>query len=134
MELSISRKEYDEALEKVEEISKDSPYLNRFSITFPDGLNTASVMEICRIVQDTSFEAKLRLARICIAGRNVKITCPNGDVESFKLGTLEDSFDGFPIFQKDPFALIALCDSIYGYVIKKSIRSSPAPKKPITQQ
>ena len=125
--LTLSRKDYHEGLEKVDSaVIDDMAYLDQFKVEFPEGLNTASTMEICRVIQDTSFESKVRLTRLCIAGKNVKITCPNGDVETFKLGNAEDSIEGFDLFKKDPLALWAMADSIYGYILKKSLRPSTA--------
>ena len=124
--LKLSRDVYNEALEKVEEVSKEKAYLDQFSVEFPEGLNTASTMEICRVIQDSSFESKVHLMRLCIAGKNVRVTCPNGDVESFKLGNAEDGLEGFNLFMKEPLALSALADTVYGYILKKSLRSSQA--------
>jgi hypothetical protein len=123
-ELKLTRKVYDEAIENIEKVSEKDAYLNQFEVDFVDGLNTASVMEICRIINDSSFESKVRLMKICIEGKNVKVKCPNGDVESFRLGSSSDGLDGIPLFQKEPFALAMLADVVYGYVLKKSIRFS----------
>lgn len=128
--LKLTRKVYNEGLEKVENaVRNDSAYLDQFEIEFPEGLNTASVMEICRVIQDSSFESKVHIMRLCVAGKNVKVKCPNGDVESFRLGSQDDGLEGFPLFQKDPLALWAICDSIYGYILKKYLRPSEAQTK-----
>lgn len=132
--LKLSRDVYNEAIEKVEAVSQEKAYLDQFEFEFPDGLNTASTMEICRVIQDSSFEGKVHVMRICIAGRNVKATCPNGEVETFKLGSVDDSLEGFPLFQKDPLALYALSDIIYGYILKKSLRPSMARAEAETQE
>lgn len=132
--LKLSRDVYNEAIEKVEEISKEKAYLDQFEFEFPDGLNTASTMEICRVVQDSSFEGKVHITRLCIAGKNVKATCPNGEVYTFKLGNVEDSFEGFDLFKKDPLALYSLSDVIYGYILKKSLRPSMARAEAETQE
>lgn len=124
--LKLSRQVYNEALEKVDQVAQKKAYLDQFSVEFPDGLNTASTMEICRSIQDSSFESKVRLLRLCIAGKNVKVTCPNGEVESFKLGNENDGLEGFDLFRKDPLALAALADTVYGYILKKSLRPSKA--------
>lgn len=127
MSLTISRKDYTEGLEYVESAMADNKgYLDQFSVEFPDGINTANTMEICRVIQDTSFESKVHLMRVCIAGKAVKVTCPNGEVEQFLLSSPEDSLEGFDLFRKDPLALWAIADSIYGYVLKKSLRPSKA--------
>lgn len=131
MALTITRKEFTDAIERIEKISSETPYLDQFEITFPDGLNTASALEICRIAQDSSFDAKVRLLRICIAGKNVRVKCPNGEEKAFKLGDIADSFDGLDLFREEPLALAALADTVYGYVLKKSLRSSQAQAKPI---
>lgn len=133
--LKLTRKVYDEGLEKINTATAgDRAYLDQFEIELPDGLNTASVMEICRVIQDSSFEGKVRLMRICIAGKNVKVKCPNGETERFRLGNAEDSIEGFDLFRKEPLALWAIADTIYGYVLKKSLRpSAPEPAKAETQ-
>lgn len=123
--LTLTRKVYNESLEKVDKaVINGEAYLDQFKIEFPEGLNTADVMEICRVVQDSSFESKVSLARICMAGKIVKVTCPNGETESFKLGNVNDGLNGFDLFRKDPLALWAIADSIYGYVLKKYLRPS----------
>ena len=127
--LKLTRKVYDEGLEKISEAAAgDTAYLDQFETEFEDGLNTASVMEICRAVQDSSFEGKVRLMRICIAGKNVKVRCPNGESFKFRLSNAEDSIEGFDLFRKEPLALWAIADTVYGYVLKKSLR--PPAKAP----
>lgn len=123
--LTLTRNDYLEGLEKVAEAAQDNTtYLDKFKISFPEGLNTATSLEICRIMTDPTMEGKIRLAKICIAGRNVEVTCPNGETEKFHLSKPEDSLEGFPLFVKEPLALLALADSIYGFVLKKSLRLS----------
>ena len=132
--LKLSRDVYNEALEKVEEVAKEKAYLDQFIIEFPDGINTASSLEICRSIQDSSLEGKVHLLRLCIAGKNVKVTCPNGEVYTFKLGAIDDSFEGFELFRKDRLALCALADTVYGYILKKSLRPSTARAEAETQE
>ncbi len=123
--LKLTRNEYFEGLEKATKAAADNTtYLDKFEISFPDGLNTASALEICRIMGDADLDAKIRLAKICVAGKNVEVKCPNGEVEKFHLNSPTDSFDAFPLFNKEPLALLALSDTIYGYVLKKSLRLS----------
>lgn len=123
--ITLKRTEYLEALEKAAKSASDNTtYLDKFEITFPEGLNTASALEICRIMSEPDLDGKIRLAKICIAGKNVEVKCPNGEVEKFHLNSPSDSFDGFPLFAKEPLALLALSDTIYGYVLKKSLRLS----------
>lgn len=123
--LKLTRKVYDEALDRIDEATKNNTsYLDQFIIEFPEGLNTANTMEICRVVQDSSFESKVRLAKLCIAGKTVKVKCPNGDTEKFHLSDKDDSLEGFDLFKKDPLALWAIADSVYGYILKKYVRPS----------
>lgn len=133
--LKLTRKVYDEGLEQINAAAQgDTAYLDQFETEFEDGLNTASVMEICRAIQDSSFEGKVRLMRICIAGKNVKVKCPNGESYKFRLSGAEDSIEGFDLFRKEPLALWAVADTVYGYVLKKSLRpSTPAPAKAETR-
>lgn len=123
MELVLNRKALAEGLNQIAEASLgNEPYLDSFSVKFPDGVNMASTLEICRIIQSATFENKVRLLRICIAGKNVEVTCPNGEIEKFCLSNMDDNFEAFPLFVKEPLALIALSDAVYGYVLKKSVR------------
>lgn len=123
--LTLTRQDYHEGLDKVDQaVVNDSAYLDQFKIEFPEGLNTANTMEICRVIQDSSFESKVHLMRLCIVGKTVKVTCPNGEQESFKLGNELDGLEGFDLFRKDPLALWAIADSIYGYILKKYLRPS----------
>lgn len=128
--ITLDRNDYTEALEKIEQVSAETSYVDQFKFEFPEGLNTASTMEICRAVQDAGFESKVRLARVCITGKPVKATCPNGEVEKFQLSETNAGLEGFPLFQKEPFALMALADTIYGYILKKSLRPSKPKKEP----
>lgn len=126
----LTRNDYTEALEKIEEVSAENSYVDQFTFEFPEGLNTASTMEICRAVQNADFDAKVRLTRICIAGKNVKATCPNGDVEQFCLSDTNAGIEGIPLFINEPFALMALADTVYGHILKKSLRPSKPKKAP----
>jgi hypothetical protein len=82
--MKLTREVYTEAIEKVGEVaSAGVSYLDQFEFDFPNGLNTASVLEICRISTDTSLESKVKLSKICIAGKIVKGKCPNGEEFSF---------------------------------------------------
>lgn len=133
MEITLTRQVLQEGFDVLAQASNDEDaYLDRFKVTFPDGLNTASVMEICRILQNSTFETKVRLMKLCIAGRNVEVTCPNGEVERFCLSNPDDNLEGFPLFQKEPLSLIAISDMIYGFVLKKSVRLSK-PKEAVAK-
>ena len=47
------------------------------------------------------------------------------DLESYD--NLDDNFEAFPLFAKDPLALMAISDAVYGYILKKYVRlSKPA--------
>ena len=133
--LKLTRAVYEEGLDKIDQaVQNDKAYLDQFTIEFPEGLNTASTLEICKVIQDSSFESKVHLMRLCIAGKNVVVTCPNGETERFRLGSAEDGFDGFDLFKKDPLALWAIADSVYGYLLKKSVRpSTPARAEAVAQ-
>lgn len=128
--LTLSRNDFIEALDMAN--SLDVQYTSLFKITFPDGMNKASVLEICRVMQAPSLENRIKLMKLCIAGKNVEVTCPNGEVETFCMTNPEDSLDAFPLFDKEPFALIAIADSVYGYILKKSWRLSK-PKEAAAQ-
>lgn len=118
--LTITREEYTEGLDKVN--SFDGVYLNNFTVTFPDGINTAQTLQICRTIQNPSLESKIELMRICIAGKNVEVKCPNGDIEKFCMSSVDDSLEAFPLFKREPLALIAIADSLYGHLLKKYVR------------
>lgn len=122
--LTLTRKDYEEALNRVDEACADGAYLSRFKVVFPDGMNTASVLEICRVIQSPTMEQKIRLMRLCVSGKNVEVECPNGDKESFCMTGTDDNFEAFSLFQREPLALIAIADAIYGYVLKKYVRLS----------
>lgn len=124
--LTLTRQDYIEGLERIEEIvtKTGKSYLDQFSIEFPEGLNTASALEICRLMQEPDLDAKIRIMRICITGKNVKVTCPNGDVEKFCINAPDDSLEAFVLFQKEPLALSAIADAVYGHILKKSLRPS----------
>lgn len=122
--LTLTHAVYTEALDKINETLGDESYLSQFSVTFPKGINTASTLEICRVIQAPTFENKIRLMKICIKGKNVEVKCPNGETERFCMSSVEDNFEGFPLFQKDPLALAAIADALYGYILKKYVRLS----------
>lgn len=124
--LTLSRKDYDEGLDKAAQSISASgqTYAEQFSVTFPDGLNNPSALEVCRIIQNADLESKIRLTKIMIADKNVEVHCPNGDVEKFHLSNPTDSLDAFDLFKKEPLALLAISDAVYGYILKKSLRLS----------
>ena len=123
--LTLTRADYNEAMDGLEKgLANGQTYLALFSVTFPDGVNTASTLEICRTIQEPTFNNRLRLMKICIAGKNVEVKCPNGDTEKFCMTSIDDNLEGFPLFQKEPLALIAIADALYGYIIKKYVRLS----------
>lgn len=122
--LTLDRSIYTESLDEINETLNGESYINQFSVTFPDGVNTASTLEICRTIQAPSFENKVMLMRICITGKKVEVKCPNGDVEKFCMTNVDDNLEGFPLFEHDPLALLAIADTLYGYILKKYVRLS----------
>ena len=122
--LTLDRSTYEEALLNINNTLGEKSYISGFSVKFPDGINTANTLEICRVINAPSFENKIHLMKVCIEGKNVEVTCPNGDVEKFCMSNINDNFEGFPLFQKDPLALMAIADSLYGYILKKYVRLS----------
>lgn len=122
--LKLTRKDYNQGLENLAKgfVNNDENYLSLFEVEFPDGINTTNSIEICRVIMDSSLDAKIHLMKICIAGKNVKVKCPNGDIEKFCISNPTDSLEGFPLFKKEPLALKAISDNIYGYLLKKYIR------------
>lgn len=124
--LTLTRADYTNALKTINETLGDASYVSLFSVKFPDGINTASTLEICRVIQAPVFENKVNLLKICIAGKNVEVTCPNGETEKFCMTSQNDTFDAFPLFNKDPMALVAISDAVYGYILKKYVRLSKA--------
>ena len=122
--LTLTRETYEEALEKVNNGLEDKSYLALFTVKFPNGINTASTLEICRVIQAPTMENKIRLMKICIEGKNVEVTCPNGETEKFCMSNISDNFEGFPLFEKEPLALLAIADDLYGYILKKYVRLS----------
>ena len=122
--LTLDRSVYEDALANINETLGEKSYISSFSVKFPDGINTANTLEICRVIQAPTFDNKLHLMKVCIEGKNVEVTCPNGDVEKFCMSSVEDNLEGFPLFEKDPLALMAIADSLYGYILKKYVRLS----------
>ena len=122
--LTLNRQTYKDALAYVNEGLGDDSYVSLFSVTFPDGINTANALEICKVINAPSFENKVHLLRICVVGKNVEVKCPNGDIEKFCMNNVDDMLEAFPLFQKDPLALMAIADAIYGYILKKYVRLS----------
>lgn len=122
--LTLDRSIYKEELDRINEGLDGKSYISLFSVTFPEGINTANTLEICRVVNAPTFDNKLHLMRVCIAGKKVEVTCPNGEKEKFCMNNIEDNLDGIPLFEKDPLALMAISDSLYGYILKKYVRLS----------
>lgn len=121
--LKLTRKDYEDGVLAAGNATVGGkPYMELFSVEFPDGINTGDVMEICRAIQDPSFEGRVRIAKLCIAGRKTRITCPNGQVYEFITAGKDDNLSALRCFKEEPMALIALADSVYGYILKKYIR------------
>ena len=131
--LTLTRDTYTEAIEEVNAECGDKGYLAQFTVTFPDGINTANTLELCRAIEAPTTDNKIRLMKICIEGKNVEVKCPNGDVEKFCMTNINDNFEGFPLFTKEPLALIAIADSLYGHILKKYVRLSK-PKEAAAQK
>ena len=122
--LTLDRKTYKDAIAYVNETLGDESYISFFSVTFPEGINTANALEICKVINAPTFDNKVHLLRICVTGKNVEVKCPNGDTEKFCMNNVDDAFEAFPLFQKDPLALMAIADAVYGYILKKYVRLS----------
>lgn len=131
--LTLTRKDYKEGLENIDQASANGTYLEQFKITFPDGINTANSLEICRVMTAPTMENKVHLMRLCIAGKNVEVECPNGDIEKFCITNFDDSVEGFPLFMREPLALLAIADCLYGYILKKYVRPSKKAQEPAAQ-
>ena len=122
--LTLNRKGYNEALAQINEGLNGESYVNQFEIAFPDGINTASTLEICRVINTPTFDNKIHLMKICIEGKNVEVKCPNGQKQKFCMSNAEDVLEAIPLFQDEPLAVIAIADSLYGYILKKYVRLS----------
>ena len=122
--LTLNRRQYKDALAQINEILNDDSYVNLFEVKFPDGINTANTIEICRVVNTPTFDNKVHLMRICIAGKNVEVKCPNGDTKKFCMSNVDDVLEAIPLFKDEPLALIAIADSLYGHILKKYVRLS----------
>ena len=122
--ITLDRSVYENALSEINNSLGEKSYISAFSVKFPDGINTANTLEICRVIQAPTFDNKIHLLKVCIEGKNVEVTCPNGEVEKFCMTSVNDNFEGFPLFEKDPLALMAIADCVYGYILKKYVRLS----------
>lgn len=132
--IEIDRSVYQDALTEITDGLGDKNYAALFKVSLPDDLNTASVLEICNVISAPTFENKIRLLRICIAGKKVEVTCPDGSKDAFIMSEVDDSLDAIPLFQREPIALIALTDSVYGYLLKKYVRLSKRGEEAATTQ
>lgn len=131
--LTLTRETYTQALEEVTKGVGDKDYLSMFTVTFPDGINTANTLELCRAIQAPTMENKIHLMKVCIEGKNVEVTCPNGESEKFCMSNIQDNLEGFPLFRKEPLALLAIADALYGHILKKYVRLSK-PKEAAAQE
>lgn len=122
--LTLTRTVYDEALETINKELNGKSYVDQFEISFPDGINTASTLEICRAINAPTMDNKIHLMRVCITGKNVEVKCPNGETKKFLMSNVDDLLESFPLFKDEPLALIALTDSLYGHLLKKYVRLS----------
>ena len=122
--LTLTRETYIQALEEVTKGVGDKDYLSMFTVTFPDGINTANTLELCRAIQAPTMDNKIHLMKVCIEGKNVEVSCPNGESEKFCMSNIQDNLEGFPLFRKEPLALLAIADALYGHILKKYVRLS----------
>ncbi len=122
--LTLDRRGYNKTIAQINETLNGDSYVNQFEIKFPDGINTANTIEICRTINTPTFDNKVHLMRICIAGKNVEVKCPNGELKKFCMSNVDDVLEALPIFKDEPLALIAIADSLYGYILKKYVRLS----------
>ena len=131
--LTLTRETYTQALEEVTKGVGDKDYLSMFTVTFPDGINTANTLELCRAIQAPTMDNKIHLMKVCIEGKNVEVSCPNGESEKFCMSNIQDNLEGFPLFRKEPLALLAIADALYGHILKKYVRLSK-PKAAAAQE
>ncbi len=122
--LTLDRSIYENTVAEINNTLDGDSYLDKFSVRFPEGINTANTLEICRVIQAPTFENKIHLMKVCIEGKKVEVTCPNGEEEKFCMNNVGDNFEGFPLFKKDPLALAAIADMLYGHILKKYVRLS----------
>lgn len=122
--LTINRKLQTEQVDYINKTLDGGSYVDMFEVIFPEGINTANTLEICRVINAPTFDNKVRIMKVCIEGKKVEVKCPNGDMEKFVMSTQEDNLEGIPLFNKDPLALMAIADSLYGYILKKYVRLS----------
>ena len=122
--LTLNRSIYDETLDTINKELDGKSYIDQFDITFPDGINTASTLEICRAINAPTMDNKIHLMRVCITGKNVEVKCPNGEIKKFLMSNVDDLLESFPLFQDEPMSVIAIADSLYGYLLKKYVRLS----------
>lgn len=122
--LTLNPKMQKDTVDYINETLKGGSYIDLFSVSFPEGINTANTLEICRVINAPTFDNKIHLMKVCIEGKKVEVKCPNGDIEKFVMSSQEDNLEGIPLFNKDPLALIAIADSMYGYILKKYVRLS----------
>lgn len=129
--ITLTNKDYADGLQNViNSFSGEKSYAAQFKVDLPEGMNTCSVMEICRLFENPDFESKVHIARLCLVKKNVVVTCPNGDVEKFYMSNVDDKLEAFPLFEKEPLALTAIADCVYGYILKKYVRPSTKAHEP----
>ena len=71
--LTLDRSIYKEEIDRVNRELDGKSYVSLFSVTFPEGINTANTLEICRVINAPTFENKLHLMRVCITGKKTDI-------------------------------------------------------------
>ena len=71
--LTLDRGVYTEALARINDNLNGESYISQFVVTFPEGINTANTMEICKVINNPTFDNKVQLLKICIEGKNVEV-------------------------------------------------------------
>ena len=117
-----------------DELEKLGPenILGRYEVSFPEGLSTVPILELCSIFEaEPSFNDKVRVTRHCILDKNIEIKFDGKPLETIRVTDFNVDFNAFKIFKDHPFALMFLVQTCFLAVVKNSIplsKSTSAPK------
>jgi len=125
MVMSYNRDFSDQTQNELIEYISDPKKFEEYTIEFPEGLADPPTREVCKVFEiGYSFDNKERLAKYCILHKEVRVLLEGKVAGGFRMNSLTDEWDLFPVIKDHPMSLNLLIDVCMAQLIKK-YKTSP---------
>ena len=99
-----------------------------------DGFGMPPMMEVVRVLTEIGqakgvsipMESKVMVMRYGIVGRQVKVSCKGRELGSFKMNSLNDNLEIFPVLTENPVVVMLLMRMTLANLIEKSMPLQPS--------